>query len=177
MKIWTKVYVLVFKMPEDIRVKGDKPIRLLTKNITHAHMKKWEPTRYGITVTPNEAEWRRFALNLKDGVLFDIDPKMIGKLNYKTAFHKLIAKMKPYARHSFFYDGSARVTSFMFENQKDRDACVKYFDTIYYPKFIRKHNKQLMDEATRIRDNAQDRIEQLQAEIDLYCKPIRHVKK
>lgn len=164
-------------MPEDIRVKGDKPIRLLTKNITHAHMQKWQPTHYGITVTPTESEWRRFALNLKNWVLFDLDPKLIKKLNYKTAFHKLVAKMKPYAWHSFFYDGSARVTVFMFEDKSDRDACVKYFDDIYYPKFIRKHNKWLIADATRIKDNAQERIDQLEAELALYSKSNGHVKK
>lgn len=170
MKLWTKVYVLVFKMPEDIKVKGDKPVRVFTKKITHIHIKKDEPTRYGVSFSPKETEWRRFALNLKNGVLFDLDPKMIKKLNYKTAFHTIVMKMKPYAWHSFFYDWTARVTAYMFLSKKDRDVCVEYFKSVYYPKFIRKHNKVLIDEAVKIRDNAQQRIDELSAQLALYTK-------
>ena len=42
-------------------------------------------------------------MNMEDGIKFDIQPKDIKRLNYKTKFHKFIADQKPYARASFFY--------------------------------------------------------------------------
>jgi hypothetical protein len=162
-------------MPEDIRTKNDKPLRTYTKKITDIFIKKWRKDIYGVAMTIKEVEWRRYAVNMDDWVKFDLDPKLINRLNYKTKFHKFIQWIGPYARHSYFYEWTARITCFMFTDRLSIVACKEYFEKIYYPKFVLKHNKQLLVDAEAMLKISQERVDQLKAEI-IAAKKILSVK-
>lgn len=162
-------------MPEDIMVAGDVPLRTYKAKIDEIHITKWNNI-YGCRFSPEEAGAWRYARNLPNGILFIDHPKMIKKLNYKTKFHDFIAKHNPYAWYSYYYSWTARLTAFMFLDEKDMLACKTYFEKEYFPRFILKHNVRLIEEAKAIRDKAQSRVDQLESEM-LGAKSILSVKK
>ena len=151
-------------MPEDIMVAGDVPLRTYKAKIDELHITKGKVI-YGCRFSPEEAGTWRYARNLPNGILFIDHPKMIKKLNYKTKFHKFIEKQNPYAWYSYYYSGTARLTAFMFLDEKSMLACKEYFDKDYFPRFVMKHNVKLIDEAKAVLNKAQERVEQLESEI------------
>lgn len=170
-RLWQKVFILVFKMPEDIKIKDDQPIRtyekVVNREFVSMNIKGKKSSVFGITFP----DWRetygwKFAFNMAEGIKFDLEPKMIRKLNYRTKFHNFVMNIgQPIAWHSYYMAGSARINIFMFDRKIDMQHCIDYFENDYYPRWVIKNNKTTLQEALDMLKMSQGRVEQVEQEI------------
>jgi hypothetical protein len=119
---------------------------------------------------------------MPDGVKFDIQPKMIRKLTYRTKFHNFIMNIgNPVARASYYVAGSARITTFMFERRIDMQHCIDYFHNEFFPRYTLKNSKRMLADAYAMLDMSQARVDQIEKDIavakhTLYPKKNKHEK-
>ncbi len=169
-KLGQKVWILVFKMLEDIKIKDDLPVRTYEKIVDREFIslnRKKRSSVFGVSFPDDkETYWWKFAFNMPDGLKFDCEPKMIKKLIYKTKFHNFVLNIGNIAAwQSYYYAGSPRINAFLFTRNIDMQHCLDYFNNTFRPEFILKHNATLLKDAKDILKMSQDRVTQLETEI------------
>lgn len=157
-------------MPEDIKVKDDKALRvfdaIVDREFVSLEKKKVERI-FGCTFRePEKVYGRQFAFNMKDGIQFDLPINMIKRLDYRNAFHKFILNNTScQARHSYYYPGAPRIQAFLFTDHKDLKKVVEYFDKTFNPKRVMKNGNKLLEEAQQMLKMSQDRVDKIEKDI------------